>query len=87
MKAAVAAFFDLPLEEKKKHAMAENDVQGYGQAYVASEHQKLDWCDLSFLITQPPECRNLKYWPTTLPGFKYVASSSTLKNFSTLRSF
>ncbi|XP_048325366.2 oxoglutarate-dependent flavonoid 7-O-demethylase 1 [Ziziphus jujuba] len=32
MKAAVAAFFDLPLDEKKKYAMAENDVQGYGQS-------------------------------------------------------
>lgn len=72
IKTAVEAFFDLPLEEKKKYAMAENDIQGYGQAYVVSEHQKLDWCDLTFLITQPPEYRNFKYWPSTIPSFKYV---------------
>ncbi|XP_048326134.2 S-norcoclaurine synthase 1 [Ziziphus jujuba] len=70
MKAAVAAFFYLPLEDKKNYAMAENDIQGYGQVHVVSEHQKLDWCDMSFLITQPPEYRNFKFWPTTLPGFK-----------------
>ena len=72
MKAAMAAFFELPLEEKKKYAQAGNDFQGYGQAYVVSEEQKLDWCDMVFLITLPPEIRNLKYWPDTVTGFKYV---------------
>ena len=72
VKTAVEAFYDLPLEAKKKFAMAENDIQGYGQAYVVSEHQKLDWNDLTFLITQPPEYRNFKYWPSALPSFKYV---------------
>ena len=51
MKAAVTDFFELPLEEKKKYAMAANDLQGYGQAYVVSEQQKLNWCDMIFLIT------------------------------------
>ncbi|KAF4347880.1 hypothetical protein G4B88_001050 [Cannabis sativa] len=70
MKAVVADFFNLPLEEKKKYAMAENDLQGYGQAYVVSEDQKLDWGDLIYLMTSPLEARNMKYWPTTLSGFK-----------------
>ncbi|XWS07734.1 hypothetical protein CRYUN_Cryun41cG0015700 [Craigia yunnanensis] len=70
MKAAMAAFFELPPEEKKKYAQAGNDLQGYGQFYVVSEEQKLDWCDMVFLITLPPEIRNLKYWPDTIPGFK-----------------
>lgn len=72
MKAAVVDFFDLPLLEKKKYAMAANDLQGYGQGYVVSEDQKLDWNDLLFLITLPPNFRNIKYWPLTIPGFKYV---------------
>lgn len=75
MKAAVAAFFDLSLEEKKRYAMPENDLQGYGQAYVVSEQQKLDWGDLIFLMTRPIEDRNMKYWPTAVPGFKYVTPS------------
>lgn len=70
MKAAVAAFFDLPLEEKKKYSMLENDLHGYGQAYVVSEDQKLDWGDLIFLVTCPVEARNMKYWPNKVPGFK-----------------
>ncbi|XVF83721.1 hypothetical protein PTKIN_Ptkin16aG0514500 [Pterospermum kingtungense] len=70
MMAAVAAFFELPIDEKKKYAMAEDDLQGYGQAYVVSEQQKLDWCDLMFLVTLPLQNRNFKFWPLTLPGFK-----------------
>ncbi|XAR66260.1 (S)-norcoclaurine synthase [Bertholletia excelsa] len=70
MKGAVKAFFDLPLVEKKKYAMEEHDVQGYGLAYVVSEEQKLDWNDLLFLITSPTNYKNIKYWQTTLPGFK-----------------
>ncbi|KAL9388766.1 hypothetical protein Peur_017371 [Populus x canadensis] len=70
MKAAVAAFFELPLEEKRNYAMAANDIHGYGQGYVVSEHQKLDWCDLMFLVTSPPKYQKMKYWPVTIPGFK-----------------
>ena len=73
MKRAEAAFFNLSLEEKKKYAMAENDLQGYGQPFVVSEEQKLDWSDTNLLITFPPEKRNFKYWPLTVPGFKYVS--------------
>ncbi|KAK8611083.1 hypothetical protein V6N13_131147 [Hibiscus sabdariffa] len=75
MKAAIAAFFGLPLEEKNKYAQAGNDFQGYGQQYVVSEEQKLDWCDMMFLITLPHEIRNLKYWPDTIPGFKEAVES------------
>ena len=71
MKTAVLAFFELPLEEKKKYSMAENDIQGYGQGYVVSDQQKLDWCDLIFLLTQPNKYKQIKYWPLTVPGFKY----------------
>ncbi|KAL8102933.1 protein LATERAL BRANCHING OXIDOREDUCTASE 1-like [Apium graveolens] len=70
MKAVVAAFFELPLVEKKVYAMASNDFQGYGQGYVVSDEQKLDWNDLMFLITSPPKYKNMKQWPTTLTGFR-----------------
>ncbi|PON45820.1 Isopenicillin N synthase-like [Parasponia andersonii] len=69
MKAALAAFSNLPLEEKK-YSMAKNDLQGYGEAYVVSEEQKLDWGDSITLMTCPLEARNMKYRPNTLPGFK-----------------
>lgn len=72
MKAVVAAFFELPLVEKKMYSMAPNDVQGYGQGYVVSDEQKLDWNDLIFLITSPLRYKNMKYWPNTLTGFRYA---------------
>ncbi|KAK4480264.1 hypothetical protein RD792_013330 [Penstemon davidsonii] len=72
IKAAVEKFFDLPLLEKKKYAMAANDIQGYGQGYVVSEDQKLDWNDLLFLMTLPHNFRNMKYWPIPVPDFKEV---------------
>ncbi|KAG6384067.1 hypothetical protein SASPL_156137 [Salvia splendens] len=55
---------------QKRYAMAANDVEGYGQGYVVTEDQKLDWNDLLFLITLPDKARNVKYWPLTVPGFK-----------------
>lgn len=70
MKSAGKGFFDMELEEKEKYSMAENDIQGYGHAFVVSEDQKLDWVDLMFLVAHPPQYRNHKYWPLTIPGFK-----------------
>ncbi|KAF7816418.1 protein SRG1-like [Senna tora] len=70
MKSAEAACFDLPLEVKKKYAMAENDVQGYGQVFVVSEEQKLDWADIFFLMTYPPQHTTYKNWPLIVPDFK-----------------
>lgn len=75
MKAAAAAFFELPLEEKKMYSMASNDLQGYGQAYVVSEQQKLDWSDILFLMTLPIKDRKLNYWPTRVTSFMYVSST------------
>ncbi|KAK1378007.1 Fe2OG dioxygenase domain-containing protein [Heracleum sosnowskyi] len=70
MKAVVESFFELPLVEKKVYAMAHNDFQGYGQGYVVSDDQKLDWNDLLFLITSPLMYKNMKHWPNTLTGFR-----------------
>ncbi|KAL9388767.1 hypothetical protein Peur_017372 [Populus x canadensis] len=77
MKAAVAAFYELPLEEKSKYAMAADDIQGYGKVYVVSDHQKLDWCDIMVLMTLPPEYKKMKYWPVAIPGFKEAVEEYT----------
>ncbi|PON61012.1 Oxoglutarate/iron-dependent dioxygenase [Trema orientale] len=79
VRAAVARFFDLSLEEKKKYSMVENDIQGYGQLFVVSEEQKLDWNDMLFLITSPIEYRNMKYWPLGLPGFKKAVEEYSIE--------
>ncbi|XP_059649924.1 2-oxoglutarate-dependent dioxygenase 11-like [Cornus florida] len=74
-KDATAEFFDLPLEEKNMYAMASNDIQGYGHAYVVSEEQKLDWSDALILITYPSKYRRLRFWPTTPTGFKEITEA------------
>ncbi|TVU44224.1 hypothetical protein EJB05_03660 [Eragrostis curvula] len=60
-------FFQLPLEEKQAYAQKPGGIEGYGQAFVVSEEQKLDWSDMFFLATQPPEYRDLQLWPSSQP--------------------
>ena len=63
-------FFMLPLEEKQKYPMAPGTVQGYGQAFVFSENQKLDWCNMFALGVEPPCIRNPKLWPSKPTDFR-----------------
>ncbi|XP_031110857.1 protein SRG1 [Ipomoea triloba] len=70
-------FFMMPLEEKQKYPMAPGTVQGYGQAFVFSEEQKLDWCNMFALGLEPQYSRNPKLWPT-----KPAAFSETVEAYS-----
>ncbi|KAK7395259.1 hypothetical protein VNO78_15810 [Psophocarpus tetragonolobus] len=72
MKEATVKFSELPIEEKNKYAMDSNDIQGYGQAYVVSEEQTLDWSDILMLLTHPTRYRKLQFWPKTPDGFKEI---------------
>ncbi|CAK7333135.1 unnamed protein product [Dovyalis caffra] len=62
-------FFMLPLKEKQKYPMLPGTVQGYGQAFVFSEDQKLDWCNMFALGLEPYFIRVPKLWPTKPPKF------------------
>ncbi|CAM8993211.1 unnamed protein product [Rhodiola kirilowii] len=62
-------FFMLPLEEKLKYQMSAGTVQGYGQAFVFSEDQKLDWCNMFALGVHPNYIRNPKLWPSKPSDF------------------
>ncbi|XP_075499562.1 oxoglutarate-dependent flavonoid 7-O-demethylase 1-like [Primulina tabacum] len=57
MKLEVQKFFSLPIEEKKRFYQEEGDVEGYGQAFVVSEDQKLDWADMFSIVTLPTYLR------------------------------
>uniref|UniRef100_A0A804L437 Fe2OG dioxygenase domain-containing protein n=1 Tax=Musa acuminata subsp. malaccensis TaxID=214687 RepID=A0A804L437_MUSAM len=63
IKADIVEFFKLPLEEKKAFAQLPNSLEGYGQAFVMSDDQKLDWADMLSLITRPLHSRNIDLWP------------------------
>lgn len=53
LKSEIRAFFDLPLEEKKKFEQQKGSIEGFGQDVVFSEDQKLDWNDLFYVVTLP----------------------------------
>ncbi|KAH9772179.1 hypothetical protein KPL71_012941 [Citrus sinensis] len=41
--AEVHDFFDLPMEEKEKFWQRPGEIEGFGQNFVVSKEQKLDW--------------------------------------------
>ena len=63
-------FFRQPLQEKQKHSnMIDGkhfQLEGYGNDWVPSEEQVLDWTDRLYLKVEPQEDRKLDLWPTCL---------------------
>ena len=79
IKRDIQEFFQLPLDVKNAYAQTPGDLQGYGQAYVVSNDQKLDWADMFAIITQPPPARDMKHWPTQPLTFRYIKMWALLK--------
>ena len=69
MKIAVEEFFQMPLERKKAYSQLPNSVEGYGQVFVFSDEQKLDWGDMLYFVAQPNFLRNTALWPTQPDSF------------------
>ncbi|CAL1390752.1 unnamed protein product [Linum trigynum] len=63
VKKEVVEFFNLPLEEKQKYSQKQGDIEGYGQAFVKSEEQKLDWADMFFVTALPKHLRKPHLFP------------------------
>ena len=63
----IRKFFQLPLEVKNAYAQLPGNLQGYGQSFVMSENQTLDWSDMLGILTQPPQARDMRYWPSHQP--------------------
>ncbi|KAF8661827.1 hypothetical protein HU200_056784 [Digitaria exilis] len=81
----IVEFFKLPLEAKKAYAQLPDDIQGYGQGFVFSETQKLDWADMIYLKLRPMESRNMRFWPDQPPSFRnsYDMCRNSVDTFST----
>ncbi|XP_023634074.1 protein SRG1 isoform X2 [Capsella rubella] len=62
-KSEIQDFFNLPMEEKKKLWQQPDDIEGFGQVFVVSEEQKLDWSDMFFLTMQPVQLRKPHLFP------------------------
>ncbi|KAF0928704.1 hypothetical protein E2562_006127 [Oryza meyeriana var. granulata] len=70
MRKDIAEFFRLPLETKQTYSQLPNSIEGYGQAFVVSEEQNLDWADMFYLVLRPGESRNMSLWPAHPPSFR-----------------
>nr|BAE72879.1 anthocyanidin synthase [Glandularia x hybrida] len=58
-------FFDLPVEEKEKHANNQEagNVQGYGSKLANNASGQLEWEDYFFHCVFPEDKRDLSIWP------------------------
>lgn len=74
VKRGVREFFNLPMEEKMQFQQRQGDVEGYGQLLVFSEDQKLEWGDMLYMLTLPPEMRK----PHLLPNLPFRFSFSLI---------
>ena len=73
VKVGIQELFDLPREEKKKLWQLPGDLEGFGQAFVVSEEQKLDWGDMFYLVTRPIHLRKPHLFPNIPLPFKYLS--------------
>lgn len=71
VKKGAEEFFNLPMEEKKKFKQRDGNVEGYGQAFVVSKEQKLDWADMFFLFTLPSHKRKPHLFPNIPLPFRF----------------
>lgn len=63
VKAGIKELFNLAMEEKKKLWQLPGDLEGFGQAFVVSEEQKLDWGDMFYMLTLPTRLRKPHLFP------------------------
>ncbi|KAK6264531.1 hypothetical protein SCA6_019965 [Theobroma cacao] len=63
VKLGIQEFFNLPMEEKKKFWQKPDEIEGFGQAFVVSEEQKLDWGDMFYMVTLPTHLRKPHLFP------------------------
>ncbi|CAJ1957730.1 unnamed protein product [Sphenostylis stenocarpa] len=63
VKLEIKDFFNLPMSEKKKFWQTPQHMEGFGQAFVMSEDQRLDWADLYYMTTLPEHSRMPHLFP------------------------
>ncbi|XP_004490337.1 protein SRG1-like [Cicer arietinum] len=70
VKIGVQEFLNIPMEEKKKFWQTPEDIEGFGQLFVVSENQKLEWADLFYIDTLPSNARNPRLFPNFPQPFR-----------------
>ena len=59
------------MEEKKKLWQQPGEIEGFGQSFVVSEEQKLDWSDMFYLTMQPVRSRKPHLFPKLPLPFRF----------------
>ncbi|KAG5517109.1 hypothetical protein RHGRI_037760 [Rhododendron griersonianum] len=69
-KREIVDFFKLPSEEKKKLWQQPDNHEGFGQLFVVSEEQKLDWSDMFYITTLPSSLRRTQLFELLPPNLR-----------------
>ncbi|KAE8732170.1 putative Senescence-related protein 1 [Hibiscus syriacus] len=70
MKIQVQEIFNLPIEQKKKFWQRPDEIEGFGQGFVFSEEQKLNWGDRFYMVTLPTCLRKPHLLSNLALGFR-----------------
>ncbi|KAI3871221.1 hypothetical protein MKW98_015121 [Papaver atlanticum] len=63
VKSEMERFFNLPMDDKIKYGQKEGDDEGFGQYFVNSDDQRLDWADVFYMVTLPHHLRKPYLFP------------------------
>ncbi|KDO54069.1 hypothetical protein CISIN_1g023533mg [Citrus sinensis] len=63
VKVEIQEFFNLPMKEKEKFWMRPGETEGFGQNFVVSEEQRLDWAYGFTMFTLPTYLRKPHLFP------------------------
>ncbi|CAK9139054.1 unnamed protein product [Ilex paraguariensis] len=78
LKREIVNFFQQPLEEKTKLWQQPDNHEGFGQLYVVSAQQKLDWSDMFYITTLPPTLRKTQLFENLPPKLRSLSLSLSL---------
>ncbi|RZC58301.1 hypothetical protein C5167_005604 [Papaver somniferum] len=84
VKSEIQGFFNLSMDEKTKYEQEDGDVEGFGQGFIASEDQALDWADIFMMLTLPLHLRKPHLFSKLPPPLRDTIESysSEIKNLS-----
>ncbi|KAL6991340.1 hypothetical protein U1Q18_009455 [Sarracenia purpurea var. burkii] len=74
-KREIVDFFMLPLKEKKSMWQQPDNHEGFGQLFVVSEEQKLDWSDMFYITTLPTNLRKTQLFELLPPKLREALES------------
>ena len=76
-KLEVENFFELPYEDKKKLWQQPDNNEGFGQNFVVSDEQRLDWSDLFKITTLPLNVRKHDLFNKLPPKLRFISISTS----------